>query len=173
MAPIGYRAAEVHSWATSTLEVIFKRTVYVEPDPIEIDEFYDPVRDQYHSTGILKNFILNSREPVDRVCFLARVDLYIPILTFVFGEAHLGGHHCIVSEHRLREDFYLRPFNESLETIRLLKEMVHELGHSYGLTHCINDLCVMHNSYNIADTDRKSHFPCSICFEALDRISRL
>lgn len=141
----------------------------MEPDPIEIDKFYDPVRDQYHSTGILKHFILEKKPPAERICFLARVDLYIPILTFVFGEAHLGGKHCIVSEHRLREEFYLRPIDKKLETQRLLKEIVHELGHTFGMVHCIDDLCVLHNSYNIEDTDRKSHFPCTVCFEDLDR----
>lgn len=153
------------------LSVIFKRKVSVKEIKFNLEKFLDPVREQYYSTGILKEFIFN--KPVkngDKVCILTREDLYIPVLTFVFGEAHMHGEYCIVSSFRLREEFYSREENLELFGERLLKEIVHELGHTFGLTHCINDKCVMHNSFNIEDTDRKSIYPCESCFEELDKV---
>ena len=95
-------------------------------------------------------------------------DLFIPVLTFVFGEAHMHGQFAIVSSHRLKEQFYVREENLKLLEQRLLKEIVHELGHTFGLIHCMDDRCVMHNSYSVEDTDHKDIYPCEVCFEKLD-----
>jgi len=150
------------------LSVIFRTPVAVRPMDFDLDPFLDPVRNQVHSTAILKHFIASDPEPPGKVCLIVEPDLFIPILTFVFGEAHMNGRYCIVSGFRLKEAFYMRKEQPGLFRERLLKEIVHELGHTFGLTHCMDELCVMHNSLNIEDTDRKEIFPCSSCFEALD-----
>ena len=61
-------------------------------------------------------------------------DLFIPILTYVFGEAQLGGRAAVVSTARLVEDVEL--FGPQLLVERLAKEAVHEVGHAFGLLHC-------------------------------------
>ncbi len=170
LTPIRFPVEWIDPEILEKVGVIFRRDVRVEPQELDLDTFYDPVRDQYHSTAILKHFILERPAGTDRSCFLVTEDLYIPILTFVFGEAHMHGRHCIVSSHRLREEFYLRDPDPGLLRDRLLKEIVHELGHTFGLIHCFDDLCVMNNSYGISGTDRKSCFPCELCFEKLDEV---
>ncbi len=153
------------------LSIIFRRRIVVQFESLSLDKFFDPIRDQYHSTEILRYFIFNhSISGGDKKCIVVRKDLFIPILTFVFGEAHLNGNYCIVSTNRLCERFYDRTPNVEIFKERLLKEIVHELGHTFGLTHCLNDLCVMHNSFTIEDTDRKSIYPCEDCFEKLDEV---
>jgi archaemetzincin len=94
-------------------------------------------------------------------------DLYVPVLTFVFGEAQLNGKAAIVSAHRLYPEFYGLPPNEDLFLARLIKEMNHELGHTYGLRHCLNFECVMHSSSNVDEIDIKGEALCKKCFEKI------
>ncbi len=153
------------------LSIFFKRKIIVKFESIPFEKFYNPIRDQYNSTEILKYFIFNqSIEKDEKNCIIIRKDLFIPILTFVFGEAHLNGNYCIVSTHRLCEKFYDKTPDTVILKERLLKEIVHELGHTFGLTHCMNNLCVMHNSFTIEDTDRKKEYFCEECFHKLDRL---
>ena len=65
-----------------------------------------------------------------RLLGITQLDLYIPILTFVFGEAQLGGASAVVSYHRLQQEFYGLPQDRDLLANRLLIESVHELGHT-------------------------------------------
>jgi archaemetzincin len=90
-------------------------------------------------------------------------DLYGPSLNFVFGEADLGNRVAIISLSRLSPGFY--GFSEDVERFqeRALKEAVHELGHTYGLGHCSNPLCVMHFSNSLLDTDIKKATFCPEC----------
>jgi len=85
------------------------------------------------------------------------------VLTFVFGEAQLSGNCAVVSLHRLREEFYGLPPNEELVRARLLKEAVHELGHTFGLRHCDNWQCVMTSSHAVERLDVKGTEFCFLC----------
>ena len=119
-----------------------------------------PERNQYHSTSILEQ--LGNGTP-EIVVGVAAVDLYIPILTFVFGEAQLGGDRAVVSYHRLRQEFYGLPADDALLQERLVKEALHEAGHAEGLTHCDDYECVMAASHSIEYLDIKSAEFCSEC----------
>lgn len=81
----------------------------------------------------------------------------IPIDHFVFGIASPGGA-CVVSTARLAIGA-----DDALFRARLLKEAVHELGHTLGLEHCTDPGCVMHFSNSLADTDRKGAACCRRC----------
>ncbi len=171
LAPVDVSSDLLKEYIVKKLEVIFRRRVKIEKTRLNVDNFYDPVREQYNSTEILKHFIFNHpAELNEKICLIVPYDLFIPILTFVFGEAHLKGSYCIVSLYRLKESFYGKECDDNLLKERLLKEIVHELGHTFGLTHCIDNKCVMFNSYNIDDTDRKSIYFCDYCFEKLDMV---
>jgi archaemetzincin len=98
-----------------------------------------------------------------RVLGVAAVDLYIPILTFVFGEAQIGGPCALVSIYRLRQEFYGLPEDWGLLGDRLLKESVHEIGHTLDLTHCDDYSCAMAPSHAVEWIDLKSSVLCHNC----------
>lgn len=120
-------------------------------------------REQYHSSELLARM----QEFVEPGCWrllgITSVDLYIPILTFVFGEAQLGGKCALVSTHRLRQEFYGLPPDDSLLIERTVKECVHELGHTVELTHCDDYRCVMASSHSVEWIDLKDSFFCRDC----------
>jgi archaemetzincin len=94
---------------------------------------------------------------------VADVDLYIPILKYVFGEAQIGGPCAVVSAHRLRQDFYgLQPDEELLHS-RLLKESVHELGHTLDLRHCQDYRCAMASAHAVEWIDLRESTLCDCC----------
>lgn len=94
------------------------------------------------------------------------LDLFIPILTYLFGEAQLKGHCAVVSLHRLREEFYGLPPNPELLLHRVVKESVHELGHVSGLRHCLDWHCVMASTHDVERLDLKGEEYCSSCLAA-------
>lgn len=98
-----------------------------------------------------------------RLLGVTMVDLYIPILTFVFGEAQLQGKCALVSAHRLHQEFYGLPADPELLHSRLLKEAVHELGHTLALSHCDDYACVMSASHGVEWIDLKTAHLCSAC----------
>ncbi len=122
-----------------------------------------PERRQYHSSDIL----IRMREqlgPVSgRVLGVTPLDLYIPILTFVFGEAQVDGPCAVVSTYRLRQEFYGLPPNAELLRERLAKESVHELGHTFGLAHCDDYRCAMAASHTVELIDIKGGSFCAAC----------
>jgi archaemetzincin len=85
------------------------------------------------------------------------VDLCMPVLTFVFGEAQLGGRAAVVSTARLEDG------GAAKAAARLAKECVHELGHTFGLLHCHTADCVMSRSGSVRAVDLKSARLCAAC----------
>ena len=94
---------------------------------------------------------------------IASVDIYIPILTFVFGEAQMDGPCSVISTHRLRQEFYGLPPDPQWFRLRLLKEAIHEVGHTLNLTHCPNYRCVMASSHAVEWIDLKDSAFCATC----------
>jgi archaemetzincin len=135
----------------------------VSPDGLDGEFAYNPVRGQYHSTEILKRLLQGSRAESWRILGVTDVDLYIPILTFVFGEAQLGDTGALVSTHRLHPEFYGMPKDPALLQERLLKEALHELGHTFGLQHCPDYRCVMSASHAVERIDLKQADFCLAC----------
>ena len=148
-------------------ERIFGFKTVVTPLLHDVNFALDPARNQYHSTRILEK--LESAAPPGTIKLVAvtDVDLYIPILTYVYGEAQLGGKACIISTYRLAEG--ISPINRP-ETFhcRLAKEAVHELGHTFKLRHCPDHSCIMHYSRTITDVDKKSDQLCRYCSVLLE-----
>jgi archaemetzincin len=120
-------------------------------------------RQQYHSSDILEHMQSYLDPNSWRVLGIAAIDLYIPILTFVFGEAQMGGPCALVSAHRLRQEFYGLPENGTLLRERLLKEAVHEIGHTLDLTHCGDYRCAMAPAHAVEWIDLKESGLCEKC----------
>lgn len=124
---------------------------------------YHRERQQYHSSEILARMQGRITAETWRILGVTAVDLYIPILTFVFGEAQVGGTCAVVSLHRLRQEFYGLPADTKLLQERVLKESVHEIGHTLNLTHCDDYRCAMAASHAVEWIDLKESSLCPAC----------
>lgn len=120
---------------------------------------YDPARGQYRAEPLLA---LASGHGARHVLAVTQRDLFAGDLNFVLGIASPRGA-CMVSTARL-----LAGADDALFCARLIKEAVHELGHTLGLEHCANPRCVMHFSNSLADTDRKGDAYCRRCARRLE-----
>ena len=158
---------------TADLEKIFERKVELSQSALDLEFAYSPKRKQYHSSAILEKLSQIRAEACDRTLGIVDVDLYVPDLNFVFGEADVVTRMAVIATKRLGPEHYGLAEDEMLLRERTLKESVHELGHTYGLGHCPDKECVMHFSNSLADTDFKSSSFCEICKEKLLSIKRL
>jgi archaemetzincin len=140
---------------------IFHCPVEIEAGSSDLAQAYDPKRKQYYSSRLLAS--LKKLERDERLVGVADVDLYVPRLNFVFGEADVVSGTAIVSLCRLRQEYYGLTPDEALFLQRAAKEIAHELGHTFGLGHCSNNRCVMHFSNSLADTDLKEARFCNMC----------
>lgn len=128
---------------------------------------FERSRNQYNSTRILREILRETPADAIKIVGIVDKDLCIPILTFVFGEAQLGGVASLVSIARLRQEFHGLSPDDGILFERLYKEALHELGHNFGLIHCPDRECVMYLSNTVRDVDRKQSIYCESCDAAL------
>jgi archaemetzincin len=124
---------------------------------------YHPERQQYHSSEILQRIQNLAIPRAWRVLGVADVDLYIPILKYVFGEAQVGGPCAVISMYRLRQELYGLEPDDDLLCERLLKEAIHELGHTLDLRHCDDYRCAMASSHAVEWIDLRESAFCESC----------
>ncbi len=165
--PIGDITKEMLGFAQKTIEKRFDYICNVLDYEKVPEQAFAPERCQYLSTEILKRVLELCPENADKVIGITPVDIFIPILTFVFGQAQLDGKAAVVSTHRLRQECYGLPRNDTILYERLAKEIVHELGHTFGMVHCRNIDCAMHFSNSIRDIDVKKDKFCESCLKLL------
>lgn len=149
------------------IETVFHCPVEIHYSTMDFEKAYDGSRDQYNSTAFIAQLLEWEGNKQNKSIMVTEVDLYIPVLTFVFGEAQLGGRAAVVSTHRLSNHFYGLSRDDVLMSLRLQKEIIHELGHTFGLYHCHQFECVMRSSTYVGDIDLKNAYPCSQCTEKL------
>jgi archaemetzincin len=133
------------------------------PDELNPVPSYHAERQQYHSSEILQRMQAFVRPHDWRLLGIAEVDLYIPILKYVFGEAQMGGPCALVSFHRLRQEFYGLDRDDALLSQRLLKESIHELGHTLDLRHCQDYRCAMASAHAVEWIDLREAILCDSC----------
>ncbi len=154
---------------SSALKNSFKMPVLLSSNSFSLDEGMDPLRAQFNSTWILSQLLNSQPEKSCKILGVTSVDLFIPVLTYVFGEAQLDGKAAVVSIYRLRDELYGLPKNPEKLRARLEKEAVHELGHTFGLIHCQDPRCVMYASTYAEEIDFKSREFCSNCSSLLEK----
>ena len=141
----------------------YQLPVTVKESHLDLSEFYDPMRRQYNGNQLMKE--LDTWSSVDQIknIGLFRVDLFNPILTYIFGQAALNGNIGIASLYRLRNEQYGMKKDDDLLLERFKKVVIHELGHMFGLVHCHVPPCVMRSSTYVEDIDQKSAHLCTKC----------
>jgi archaemetzincin len=161
--PLHFPDSHLLGALSSTLEEIFKLPVTILQKPFPLEQGKDPVRNQYNSTWILSQLLRQIPDESSKILGVTSLDLYIPVLTFVFGEAQLEGKAAVISSYRLRDELYGLPKNPEKLKERLEKEAVHELGHTFGLIHCREPGCVMYSVTYAEEIDFKFKNFCHAC----------
>lgn len=160
LVPIGDIDKSYFTNLCNDLTLRFKLKCFVKSSLSHPEYAYNPNRRQYLASKVLHEIKKIKANYTDKVLGLTDVDLYAIGLNFVFGQAELGGRNCLISVIRLDPKFYHDNYNENLFYDRILKEAVHELGHTFGLKHCNDRKCVMVFSNSLLDTDYKSSNFC-------------
>ena len=168
IAPIKFYSAVLLQNLVTELSKRFSSKIHIVDLKINLDDFFSIDRKQYFSTQIIAEAIKLTDKFKGKIVLLTDVDIFVPVLTFIFGEAQLNGKHSILSVCRLHEEFYSGITNEKLLLERTIKEALHELGHCYGLRHCIDWDCVMHSSPGIEEVDIKGNTFCRNCVSQID-----
>jgi archaemetzincin len=172
LVPIGAAPSELLDWLVDRLgDAVGTQVLLDEGIPLPAAA-YDARRGQYGAGIILSVLCERSLPPAARVVGLAEADCYAPGLNFIFGQALMNGRAALVALPRLRQSFYGLPEDGALFRERVLKEVVHELGHTWGLAHCADARCVMHFSNTLHDTDVKGAAFCAHCRARLTQAGR-
>ena len=136
---------------------------------VDMSPYYDSFRRQYDANLLLKKIDALPYPDSIKKIGLFRVDLFIPILTYIFGQAMYRGNSGVASLYRLRNEQYGLRSDEELLFERFRKVVIHELGHAFGLIHCQVPNCVMRSSTYVEDIDQKRQHLCSNCRENLGK----
>ena len=160
-------------WLAAAIQQELGIPVETAYDYSELNNFYDPARRQYDGNKLIKYIHSAYNNDYIKTIGLFRVDLFIPILTYIFGQAIFKGNVGVVSLFRLKNELYGLKANDKLLFERFLKEVIHELGHTFGLTHCVSPVCVMRPSTYIEDVDEKKPHLCANCRQKLITAGRI
>jgi archaemetzincin len=163
LAPVVFSNTQLLDRIIGTLQQTFKTHVNKISLSIDTDSLFSYERRQFFSTGFIEQAIKQTAHINGKIILITELDIYVPVLTFLYGEAQLKGKHSVVSVFRLHEEFYSGVTNNELLYERTIKEIYHELGHNFGLIHCQNWDCVMHSSNSIEEVDLKGDTYCVNC----------
>jgi len=134
---------------------------------------YSRERNQYLSTDLLKKLATRTRGDKRIRLGITNVDLFVPNLNFVFGEASSVRRVAVFSTARLDPQMYGELKDDAILLRRATTEAVHEVAHVFGLEHCTRSDCVMWFSNTLSETDRKGSKFCQRCAAKLDRVDSL
>ena len=134
---------------------------------MDISKYYDPARRQYDANELLKKVDSIFASDMNKTIGLFNIDIFIPIFTYIFGQAFLNGRTGIVSDYRLSNERYGIESDKNLLIERFSKEIIHELGHTFGLIHCHIPDCVMRSGTYVEDIDQKNASLCPKCRKQL------
>lgn len=160
LGPIGEMAVRI---TAANLQAVLEIPVDIRPAAELPAEAYEPTRRQYDAARLLEDLVRICPGGYGKVLGVAAADLCIPILTYVFGEAQLGGKAAVVSGWRLRSSpsGVAVPLEHYYE--RLAKVALHEVAHTLSLYHCEEPGCLMNFSSTLADLDRLNLTFCERC----------
>jgi archaemetzincin len=122
---------------------------------------FDSRRIQYNAGTIINRLETMKFKKCDKIIALVDADLFLPVFSFVIGEARMGGASALVSLYRLNKS-----------PARAVKVALHEFGHLMNLDHCHEKTCVMKFSKNFDQLDSISNIFCNYCLDHIRYIIR-
>ena len=163
MAPFGTAPDGVLAAMEAALGDAFSLPV-VRRNPMDEPALaFTAARAQWSSTAFLEALLGRVPKGAARLLGVTERDLFVPVLSFVYGQAQLGGRVAVVSLARLRPEFHGLPPAPATLARRAATEAVHEVGHTFGLVHCLDRRCPMSLSIDLVDLDGKTATPCPSC----------
>ena len=169
LVSFGYFEKDMLERVSEAVRAEYRCPLNIREGHIDLSDFYDPGRRQYNGNHLLKQVESLTLPYNGKILGLFNVDLFIPILTYIFGQAFLGGRTGIASLYRLNNECYGLKADNALLLERFKKEVIHELGHTFGLIHCRVQDCVMRSSTYVEDIDQKDYRLCPSCRSELGR----
>jgi archaemetzincin len=163
VAAVGDAPEAVLDRMATAIEAAFALPVGLGDAVPEPPRAFSPARGQWAATEYLKALLAHPAVAAGRVLGVTERDLFVPVLSFVYGQAQLEGRVAVVSLARLRSEFHGLPADPDALARRAAAEAVHEIGHTFGLVHCADRRCPMSLSIDVSDLDRKTAEPCPSC----------
>ena len=170
LVSFGHFEEDFLSMIAESVKNEFNCEVNIREGHLDLSEFYDSVRRQYNGTKLLHEVDSSFSSDQNKTLGLFSVDLFIPILTYIFGQAFLNGRCGIASHYRFSNQRYGISEDDKSILDRFRKEVIHELGHTFGLIHCHIPTCVMRSSTYVEDIDQKSANLCLKCRNELNNL---
>ena len=168
IVPIGDVPAQVKREASSALRAVYECDVTVQAPQALPERAYDAGRDQYRAETLIE--IASRVGAGEKNIAITPEDLYYRRRNYVFGLAYLNGNGSVISTYRLATStdggIQSRPAEEVFAD-RVRKEVIHEIGHTFGLEHCGNSKCVMSFSPTVREVDVKEQLLCGTCSKRL------
>lgn len=165
---LGYFERTMLEQVAAAINQEFRLSVVTRAEHLDLFSFFDSSRRQYDANLLLHYIETHYADDRVKTIGLVSVDLFIPILTYIFGQAFLKGRSGIASYYRLGNERYGLPPDQLLLRKRFIKEVIHELGHCFGLIHCHTTGCVMQSSTYVEDIDQKESSFCKNCTRELN-----
>lgn len=167
MAPVGGFDPETLGPVKTALEEVYKRAVAVHK-ALPVPKYaFNPTRQQYHSAAILKRVEALYRSEWDSVVGFTDVDLFVPEVPFIFGEADRSTRSAIIGVSRLGPEGGAAEVRREALMKRLVSESIHQLGLIRGLAHCPNNRCVMFYAATTLEIDKRGSTMCANCRKRL------
>lgn len=137
--------------------------------PKKVKRIFKDGQEQLLAGYVLDSFLIK-RKTKDAVVLMGITerDLYpIPEWNYVFGLASYENGVGVTSMYRFANG-HLTDSNFNESTLRLMKISSHEIGHMFGITHCLNANCVMNGTNTLSETDFHYARACSLCQRKLN-----
>lgn len=167
--PIGEVAESDLAFARDVVEASFGReTLVCEPLPLQ-DAYYYPERGQYGANGFLRYVEANAPRGAYRAVAITGRDVFTGDLNFLFGIGRCPGKCAVVSTYRF--GFYCAGPEQRM--VRFAKLLVHEAGHTFGLLHCRQPLCIMKFAEGYETMDGTRLAMCARCERSLCAVTAL
>jgi archaemetzincin len=163
LVSFGYFDSDILRNIADSVKREYLLDVILKEGHLDLSEFFDPTRRQYNGVRLIQEVESTFSSESYKTIGLFNVDLFIPILTYIFGQAYLNGRTGIASSYRLNNERYGIVTDGTASAERFVKEVIHELGHTFGLIHCHIPTCVMRSSTYVEDIDQKSSHLCIGC----------